>query len=238
MKTVLITGGSRGIGRETVRAFSKNGYNVAFTYKSSREEAETLANETGALAIMADSSKEIDVISAVNKTVDAYGRIDCLVNNAAISSFSLFTDITLEDWNNMLGVNLTGAFLYSKYVIPDMLKRKTGRIINLTSMWGLVGSSCEVCYSSTKAALIGFTKALAKEVGPSGITVNAIAPGLIDTDMNASLSNEDKAVICEETPLMRIGEPCDVAETAVFLAGDGASFITGEVISVNGGYLK
>ena len=104
-------------------------------------------------------------------------------------------------------------------------------------MWGLVGSSCEVCYSSTKAALIGFTKALAKEVGPSGITVNAIAPGLIDTDMNASLSNEDKAVICEETPLMRIGEPCDVAETAVFLAGDGASFITGEVISVNGGYL-
>ena len=237
MKTVLITGGSRGIGRETVRAFSKNGYNVAFTYKSSREEAETLANETGALAIMADSSKEIDVISAVNKTVDAYGRIDCLVNNAAISSFSLFTDITLEDWNNMLGVNLTGAFLYSKYVIPDMLKRKTGRIINISSMWGLVGSSCEVHYSTAKAGLIGMTKALAKELGPSGITVNAIAPGVINTDMNATLSEDDREALINDTPLMRIGEPSDIAEAILFLADDKASFITGEVINISGGYV-
>lgn len=237
MKTVLITGGSRGIGRETVRAFSQNGYNVAFTYKSSREEAETLANETGALAIMADSSKEIDVISAVNKTVDAYGRIDCLVNNAAISSFSLFTDITLEDWNNMLGVNLTGAFLYSKYVIPDMLKRKTGRIINISSMWGLVGSSCEVHYSTAKAGLIGMTKALAKELGPSGITVNAIAPGVINTDMNATLSENDREALINDTPLMRIGEPSDIAEAILFLADDKASFITGEVINISGGYV-
>ena len=237
MKTVLITGGSRGIGRETVCAFSKNGYNVAFTYKSSCEEAETLANETGALAIMADSSKEIDVISAVNKTVDAYGRIDCLVNNAAISSFSLFTDITLEDWNNMLGVNLTGAFLYSKYVIPDMLKRKTGRIINISSMWGLVGSSCEVHYSTAKAGLIGMTKALAKELGPSGITVNAIAPGVINTDMNATLSEDDREALINDTPLMRIGEPSDIAEAILFLADDKASFITGEVINISGGYV-
>ena len=237
MKTVLITGGSRGIGRETVRTFSKNGYNVAFTYKSSREEADALAKETGALAIMADSSNEADVISAVNKTIDAYGRIDCLVNNAAISSFSLFTDITLEDWNNMLGVNLTGAFLYSKYVIPDMLKRKAGRIINISSMWGLVGSSCEVHYSTAKAGLIGMTKALAKELGPSGITVNAVAPGVINTDMNAALSVEDREALINDTPLMRIGEPLDIAEAILFLADDKASFITGEVINISGGYV-
>ena len=237
MKTVLITGGSRGIGRETVRTFSKNGYNVAFTYKSSREEADALARETGALAIMADSSNEADVISAVNKTINAYGRIDCLVNNAAISSFSLFTDITLEDWNNMLGVNLTGAFLYSKYVIPDMLKRKAGRIINISSMWGLVGSSCEVHYSTAKAGLIGMTKALAKELGPSGITVNAVAPGVINTDMNAALSVEDREALINDTPLMRIGEPSDIAEAILFLADDKASFITGEVINISGGYV-
>ena len=237
MKTVLITGGSRGIGRETVRTFSKNGYNVAFTYKSSREEADALAKETGALAVMADSSNEADVISAVNKTIDAYGRIDCLVNNAAISSFSLFTDITLEDWNNMLGVNLTGAFLYSKYVIPDMLKRKSGRIINISSMWGLVGSSCEVHYSTAKAGLIGMTKALAKELGPSGITVNAVAPGVINTDMNAALSVEDREALINDTPLMRIGEPSDIAEAILFLADDKASFITGEVINISGGYV-
>lgn len=237
MKTVLITGGSRGIGRETVRTFSKNGYNVAFTYKSSREEADALAKETGALAIMADSSNEADVISSVNKTIDAYGRIDCLVNNAAISSFSLFTDITLEDWNNMLGVNLTGAFLYSKYVIPDMLKRKAGRIINISSMWGLVGSSCEVHYSTAKAGLIGMTKALAKELGPSGITVNAVAPGVINTDMNAALSAEDREALINDTPLMRIGEPSDIAEAILFLADDKASFITGEVINISGGYV-
>ena len=237
MKTVLITGGSRGIGRETVRTFSKNGYNVAFTYRSSCDEAERLAKETGALAIMADSSNESDVISAVSKTIDAYGKIDCLVNNAAISSFSLFTDITLDEWNNMIGVNLTGAFLYSKYVIPDMLKRKTGRIINISSMWGLVGSSCEVHYSTAKAGLIGMTKALAKELGPSGITVNAIAPGVINTDMNSALTDEDREALINDTPLMRIGEPTDIAEAILFLAGEKASFITGEVLNISGGYV-
>ena len=235
MKTVLITGGSRGIGSELVRHFAKNGYSVAFTYKSSVNEASDLAKETGALAIRADSAVESDVLSAVEKTVESFGGIDCLINNAAISSFSLFTDITLDEWNNMLAVNLTGAFLYSKAVIRDMLKRKRGRIINIASMWGLVGSSCEVHYSATKAALIGMTKALAKEVGPSGITVNCIAPGVINTDMNAALSEEDKAALCDETPLMRIGEPSEVASAALFLAGDDASFITGAVLNVNGG---
>ena len=237
MKTVLVTGGSRGIGREIVRLFRENGYDVAFTYKSSREAAEALAKETGALAIMADSADESDVLSAVESTLTTFGRIDCLINNAAISSFSLFTDITLDEWNNMLAVNLTGAFLYSKGVIPDMLKRKSGRIINITSMWGLVGSSCEVHYSATKAALIGMTKALAKELGPSGITVNAIAPGVINTEMNAALSEEDREALVNDTPVMRIGEPSDVAEAALFLASDKASFVTGEVINVSGGYV-
>ena len=237
MKTALITGGSRGIGSEIVRLFSKNGYSVAFTYKSSQEKAESLAKETGALAIRADSANESDVISAINDTISAFGGIDCLVNNAAISSFSLFTDISLADWNNMLSVNLTGAFLYSKYVIPDMLKRKSGRIINVSSMWGLVGSSCEVHYSAAKAGLIGMTKALAKELGPSGITVNAIAPGVINTDMNSALAEEDREVLINDTPLMRIGEPSDVADAALFLAGEGASFITGEVLNISGGYV-
>ena len=237
MKTVLITGGSRGIGSELVRHFAKNGYSVAFTYKSSVNEASDLAKETGALAIRADSAVESDVLFAVKKTVESFGGIDCLINNAAISSFSLFTDITLEEWNNMVSVNLTGAFLYSKAVIRDMLKRKRGRIINITSMWGLVGASCEVHYSATKAALIGMTKALAKELGPSGITVNAIAPGVINTEMNARLSDEDKEILVNDTPLMRIGEPRDVAEAAYFLAGEGASFITGEVLNVSGGYV-
>lgn len=237
MKTVLITGGSRGIGSEIVRSFVKNGYNVAFTYCSSDSRAQELALGTGALAIKADSRSESEIAEAVNKTLSAYGRIDCLINNAAISSFSLFTDISLDDWNNMLSVNLTGAFLYSKAVIPDMLKRKCGRIINITSMWGLVGSSCEVHYSAAKAGLIGLTKALAKELGPSGITVNAIAPGVINTDMNASLTDEDREALVSETPLMRIGEPKDIAEAAVFLAGEGASFITGEVLNISGGYV-
>jgi 3-oxoacyl-[acyl-carrier protein] reductase len=237
MKTVLITGGSRGIGSELVRHFARNGYSVAFTYKSSVNEAQALASETGALAIRADSACECEVTAAVKTAIESLGGIDCLINNAAISSFSLFTDITLEEWNNMVSVNLTGAFLYSKGVIPDMLKRKQGRIINITSMWGLVGSSCEVHYSATKAALIGMTKALAKELGPSGITVNAIAPGVINTEMNSKLSDEDKAALVNDTPLMRIGEPSDVAEAAFFLAGEGASFITGEVLNVSGGYV-
>ena len=237
MKTVLITGGSRGIGSEMVRLFAKEGYSVAFTYKSSEDVAKTLADETGALAIKADSACESDVISAVDATIREFGRIDCLINNAAISSFSVFTDLTLEDWNNIVSVNLTGAFLYSKQVIPDMLKRKQGRIINISSVWGLVGSSCEVHYSVTKAGLIGMTKALAKELGPSGITVNAIAPGVIETDMNKQLSDDDIALLRDETPLMRIGTPGDVARGALFLASDNASFITGEVLNVSGGFV-
>ena len=237
MSSVLINGGSRGIGAEMVELFTKNGYSVAFTYKNSEEEAKALSLKTGALAIKADSASEAEVISAVKIASEAFFGIDVLINSAAVSSFSLFTDISYEDWNKIFAVNVGGAFLYTKAVLPYMINKKHGRIINITSMWGITGSSCEVHYSATKAALIGFTKALAKEVGPSNITVNAIAPGLINTDMNKNLSSEDIASLVDETPLMRIGEPRDVAETALFLASDSASFITGEVINVNGGFL-
>lgn len=237
MKTVLITGGSRGIGRAMVELFSKNGYCVAFTYKNSENEAKSLAEATGAICIKADSAIEDEVVSAVKLAEEKLGHIDCLINNAGISSFSMFTDLTLEDWNRCIGVNLTGAFLYSKAVIPSMVSRKWGRIINVTSMWGLVGSSCEVHYSTAKAGLIGMTKALAKELGPSGVTVNAIAPGVIETEMNKCLSDEDKAALCEETPVMRIGKPDEIAEAALFLAGDKAGFITGEVMNISGGFI-
>lgn len=237
MKTVLITGGSRGIGRAMVELFAERGYSVAFTYKSSEEQAKSLAEATGAICIKADSAVESQVVHAVAEAEKKLGTIDCLINNAGISSFSLFTDLSLKDWNECLAVNLTGAFLYSKAVIPSMVSKKQGRIINITSMWGLVGSSCEVHYSTAKAALIGMTKALAKELGPSGITVNAIAPGVIETEMNRSLSEDDKAALCDETPLMRMGKPMEVAEAALFLASDSASFITGEIMNISGGFI-
>lgn len=237
MKTVLITGGARGIGKACVLAFAKNGYKVAFTYKKSHDAAKALADETGAIAICADSTSEEDVNGAVNQVLTAYGKVDCLINNSAVSAFSLFTDITLADWNAMLEENLTSAFLYSRAVIPGMVSAKCGSIINISSMWGITGSSCEVHYSAAKAGLIGMTRALAKELGPSSIRVNAIAPGVIDTDMNASLSAEDRAVLADETPLMRIGTPDEIANIALFLAGEGASFITGEVINASGGYV-
>jgi 3-oxoacyl-[acyl-carrier protein] reductase len=235
MKTVLITGGSRGIGRACAELFAANGYNVAFTYKNSENDAKNLAESINALAIRADSEVESDVIGAVKATLSEYGKIDCLINNAGISSFSLFTDLTLDEWQKTINVNLTGAFLYSRETVRSMISRKKGKIINITSMWGLVGSSCEVHYSASKAGLIGLTKALAKELGPSGITVNAIAPGVIDTDMNRSLSDEDIKALEGETPLMRIGRAEEVARCALYLAGDAADFITGEVINLSGG---
>lgn len=237
MKTVLINGGSRGIGRAVAELFAKRGWHVAFTYKNSKDAAEELALKTGALAIAADTALEADVVRAVALTLEKFGTVDCLVNCAARSSFSLFTDITLSDWNELMAVNLTGTFLFAREVSREMIRKKQGRIINITSMWGAVGASCEVHYSASKAAVIGMTKALAKELGPSGITVNAIAPGVIDTDMNAALSDEDKRALRDETPLMRIGKPEEVAQAVYFLASDAAAFITGEIMNVSGGFV-
>lgn len=237
MKRVLITGGSRGIGRAMVELFAKEGYAVAFTYKSSEQKARELSEKTGAFAIKADSECESDIACAVRAAAEKIGDIDVLVNNAAVSSVGTISDISLDEWNRVMNTSVTASFLYSKAVLSQMLKKKQGRIINITSIWGLVGASCEVHYSAAKAALIGFTKALAKELGPSGITVNAIAPGVINTDMNSAFSDEDIAALAEETPLGRIGEPEEIAGVALFLASEKAEFITGEVINVSGGFV-
>ena len=237
MKNVLITGGSRGIGRAMVEKFASAGYNVAFTYSKSEEKAQKLEALTGAIAIKADSEKPEDIACATSLFESKFGGVDILINNAAYSGISLLTDVSLEEWNKTFAVSMTGAFLYSKAVIPGMVRKKCGRIINITSMWGNVGACLEVAYSSAKAALIGFTKALAKELGPSGITVNAISPGLIDTDMNAHLSKEDVDELVDMTPVSRIGKPEDIAAAALFLASDGASFITGEIMNLSGGFV-
>lgn len=236
MKTVLITGGSRGIGRAAVRLFAERGYRVAFTYKTSTEAAEELSRSTGALAIRADSTSKTDVARAVRETEEKLGMVEILINNSAVSSFSLFGDITLEEWHRLFSENVDSAFLYTKAVLPSMIREKAGCIINVSSVWGIEGSSCEVHYSATKAALVGMTRALAKEVGPSGIRVNCIAPGVIDTDMNSALDEEAMRALASDTPLMRIGKPEEVARTALFLAEDSSSFITGAVINVSGGF--
>ncbi len=236
-KTVLINGGSRGIGAATVKLFAEKGYNVAFTYLRSEEDALALASECGALAICADTASKIAVMEAVKTTEHHFGSIDVLVNNAAYSLTKLYTDVSDEEWTHMLNVNLNGPMYFINAVLPKMIAGKSGKIINVSSMWGQVGASMEVHYSTTKAAMIGLTKALAKELGPSQITVNAVAPGVIATDMNAHLSDEDVTLLKEETPLMRIGDPSDVAESIFFLASSAADFITGQVLAPNGGYV-
>ena len=237
MKTVLVTGGTRGIGRAIVERFAEAGYAVAFTYKNSGEEAARIAAATGAVAIRADSGKPEEISFAAAEAERLLGRVDVLVNNAAVSSFSLFTDISDELWAETLAVDLTAPFLYTRALIGGMIRRGYGRVIQISSMWGLVGASCEVHYSTAKAGLIGMTKALAKEVGPSGVTVNAVAPGVIATDMNAALSAQDLAALAEETPVGRIGAPEEVAAAVLFLASDEAAFITGEVLNLSGGFV-
>ena len=236
-KVVFITGGSRGIGAECVRLFSKNGYRVAFSYLKSEEAALKLASECGALAVSADVSDSGSITSAVNAVTEALGRIDVLINNAGISQSALFTDITDKMWKSMIDTNLSGAFYATRAALPGMISRKSGVILNVSSMWGRVGASCEVHYSAAKAGLIGMTKALAKEVGPSGIRVNCVSPGVIATEMNSHLSDEDIEALKNDTPLEKIGNPTDIADILLFLSGDKASFITGQDIGVNGGMI-
>lgn len=238
MKTVFITGGSRGIGKAMVEAFSKKGYLVGFTYKNSKENALLLEEDTGAKAYFADCEKPADIASSIESFAREFGGIDVLINNVGISEFSMFCDISLDSWNRMLNVNLTSAFLFTKAALPFMVSKKWGRIINISSMWGVSGASCEVHYSASKAGIIGMTSALAKELGPSGITVNAIAPGFIDTDMNSCLGDEDKIAFCEQTPVPRMGTAAEVASAALYLADENSGFVTGEVLNVSGGYVS
>lgn len=237
MKTALITGGSRGIGRAIVELLAKKGWQVAFCYRENESAADEVRAATGAVAFKVDVSDSKAVTDMVSDLQKRFGHIDLLVNNVGVASQRLFTDITDEEWKNTFDVNVNGAFYATRAVLPDMIKRKSGNIIFVSSMWGVSGGSCEVHYSATKAALIGMTKALAKEVGPSGIRVNCVAPGVIETDMNAHLSADDMAALAEETPLCRIGKADEVAKAVEFLAEDGSAFITGQVLSVDGGII-
>lgn len=235
--TVFITGGSRGIGAGAVKAFSALGYNVAFTYFNSNDRALELENSTGAFSIYSDVSNSDSISNAISLATKKFGKIDILINNAGIDEFSLFTDISNEMWDKMISTNLSSVFYATRAVLPQMISRKNGVIINISSMWGQVGASCEVHYSVSKAGIIGLTKALAKEVGPCNIRVNCVCPGVIETDMNSHLSSDDIEILKSETPLERIGTVEDIAGILTFLASDKSSFITGQIFGVNGGYI-
>ncbi len=233
-RTVLISGGDRGIGAAAARAFYAAGYRVAVFYHTNAEAAAALQKSCRAYwpsSVASRASCEL----AFRAAEQALGRVDVLVSNAGIAQQKLFTDITPEEWQRMLDVNLTGAFNLCQLALPGMIRRKAGRILTVSSMWGQTGGSCEVHYSAAKAGLIGLTKALAKEEGPSGITVNCVAPGVIDTDMMASFTAEDKAALAEETPVGRLGTAEEVAKLLLYLAGEDAGYITGQVFGVNGG---
>lgn len=237
MKTVLITGGSRGIGAAAVAAFANAGYQVVLNYHSSKEAAEVLAEQWPGqvLPIQADVANRDEVEAMFQKAQEVWGGVDVLVCNAGIAKQNLFTDVRPEEWQRMLDVHLSGAFHCCQCALPHMIHQKWGRILTVSSMWGQIGGSCEVAYSAAKAGLIGLTKALAKEEGPSGITVNCVAPGVIDTDMMAGFSEQDKQELADETPLGSLGSPAQVADALLFLASEQASYITGQVLGVNGG---
>ena len=233
---VLISGGDRGIGAAAARRFYRAGYRVAVLYHSNAEAAAALEKELpGITAVQCDVASQASCELAFRAVEQALGHVDVLVSNAGIAQQKLFTDITPEDWQRMLAVNLSGAFYLCQLVLPGMIRRKAGRILTVSSMWGQTGGSCEVHYSAAKAGLIGLTKALAKEEGPSGITVNCVAPGVIETDMMAAFTAEDKAALAEETPVGRLGTADEVARLLVFLASEDAGYITGQVFGVNGG---
>ena len=239
IKTVLITGASRGIGKATASAFARKGYSVIINFNRSESEAKALADEltetygVDCKAIKADVSNP----SEVRAMFEEAGPVDVLINNAGVSSQMLFTDITDDEWRKTIGTNLDGVFCCCRAALPHMIAKKSGVIINISSMWGEVGASCEVHYSASKAGVIGLTKALAKEVAPSGIRVNCISPGVIMTDMMKGFDDETIEELKSETPLGRLGTPEDIANAALFLSSDEASFITGQTLGVNGGII-
>jgi 3-oxoacyl-[acyl-carrier protein] reductase len=236
MKKIIVTGGSRGIGRSCVELFSEHGCDVAFIYCLNDDAADDCADETGAFAIKADLSDPSEAEWAYNKAVEHLGGVDVLVNNAGISESGLITDVTDEMWHHVMDTNLSSAFYMSRLVSREFVRQQSGVIINIGSVWGRVGASCEAVYATSKAGLRGLTLSMAKELGPSGVRVNCVEPGVIDTDMNACYDEDDIAALCEETPLFRIGDPSEVAELVYFLASEKASFITAQIIGVDGGF--
>ncbi len=241
-QTVLVTGASRGIGRDIARLFAERGFSVAINYNENQEAAESLLKELinadcKAMIVQADVSQKDQVDNMLHIISKSFGDIDILINNAGVAKQQLFTDISPEEWDRMFEVNVKGMYLCTKAVLPSMIRKQCGKIINISSIWGLTGASCEVLYSATKAAVIGMTKALAKELGPSNIQVNCVAPGVIATDMNSQLDEADLQELKDQTPLGVIGKGTDIAETVFFLSAGKADFITGQVISPNGGFL-
>lgn len=234
-KTALVTGGSRGIGAAVARRLAADGYQVAVNYAASREKAEALAGEIGGLALQADVSDPVQVKGMVDTVLEKFCQLDILVCAAGVAWQGLTQDMGRSEYRRVMGVDLDGTFYCCQAVLPQMIRQKFGRIVTVSSMWGQVGASCEVAYSASKAAVIGLTRALAKELGPSGITVNCVAPGVIATEMNAHLDASALETLREETPLGAIGTPRDAAESICFLASEAAQFITGQVIAPNGG---
>lgn len=233
---ILITGASRGIGREIAIKLAQDGNMVIANYNKSEEQANTLKQESNNIEIYkANVSKREEVHKMVTDVVEKYGKIDVLINNAGISEEKMFIDVTDNDWNKIINNNLYSVFCTTQEVLHSMVKRKSGCIINISSVWGLVGASCESIYSVSKAGIDAITKSLAKELGPSGIRVNSIAPGIIDTDMNNNLSQQEMNQIKEEIPLEKIGKAIDIAKCVDWLISD--RYTTGQIISINGGWI-
>lgn len=235
-KVVVVTGGARGIGAEIVKFLAKLGYKVVLNYNKSESYAQDVKKELNNVEIFkADVSKKEEAKALIDFAIKKYGKIDVLINNAGIAQTKLFTEITDEDWKNIIDTNLNSAFYCSREAVKNMIHNKSGLIINISSIWGITGASCEVAYSTSKAAINGFTKALAKELGPSNIRVNAIAPGIINTEMNKYLTQEELTNIKEEIPLEKIGETIDIAKCVKWLIED--NYTTGQIISINGGWI-
>lgn len=239
MKTIIITGGARGIGKAIVYELAKSNYNIILNYNSSQKEAEQIKEELTKQGCKvdiykADITKKEEVQKMIEYTIEKYKKVDVLINNAGISQIKTFAELTEEDWDKMIDTNLKSIFYTSKAVLSTMLHEQNGLILNISSIWGVIGASCEVHYSTAKAGMNGFTKALAKELGPSNIRVNAIAPGIIDTNMNANLSKEEVEKIKESIPLERIGKPEQIAKAVTWLIED--EYTTGQIISIDGGW--